>query len=260
MPGLLGPGIGPGQAAKSKSSVHGDKKKKKSSPVEYDENGNKIDSSKQQLGKHVAQSGERVVYKSLLKKRTRQVDDDDEYDGTAKDAKSLTTRGPTRTEGGLIRYPEKSYKQVLQENYSEDPFGAYQQNENVVKKIDYDSLELLLYQNRISDYHDLVDKINLWAVNLGFLVKLRRPPKMNADGSKTMRVYCSSYKKADTDEKLNNGLVSKIDADDKKILGEGKDKGKYKEKALKDVKNPESDKCYHSGVCTFALTFKLEER
>ena len=80
---------------------------------------------------------------------------------------------------------------------------------------------------------------------------------MNADGSKTMRVYCSSYKKADNDEKLNNGLVSKIDADDKKILG----KRNYQEKALKDVKNPESDKCYHNnGVCTFALTFKLEER
>jgi hypothetical protein len=67
--------------------------------------------------------------------------------------------------------------------------------EKEIKKIDYDSLELMLYQTRISDYHDLVDKINIWAVDLGFIVKLKRPPKMNADGSKTMRVYCSCSKR-----------------------------------------------------------------
>jgi len=122
---------------------------------------------------------------------------------------------------------------VLQETYTESNYGEFQYDENVVKKMDYDSLELLLYQNRISDYHDLIDKINLWAVNLGFLVKLRRPPKMNADGSKTMRVYCSSYRKAGETEFKNCGEID--------------DKG--------DIKNPEQ-----AGVCTFALTFKLEER
>ena len=118
----------------------------------------------------------------------------------------------------------------------------------------------MLYQNRISDYHDLVDKINLWAVNLGFLVKLRRPPKMNADGSKTMRVYCSSYNKSDTNDNEKKPdspeFKSKLDHDDKKIIG----KKDYTEKALKDIKNPESDKFCAHGVCTFALTFKLEER
>lgn len=104
----------------------------------------------------------------------------------------------------------------------------------MIKKIDYDSLELMLYQNRISDYHDLVDKINLWSVNLGFLMKLRRPPKMNADGSKTMRVYCSSQKK-ESDEKCAE--------------------------SKKDVKNPESDAKFKECTnCPFALTFKLEER
>jgi len=49
----------------------------------------------------------------------------------------------------------------------------------MIKKIDYDSLELKLYQNRITDYHDLTDVVNMWAVNLGFLMKLKRPPKMN---------------------------------------------------------------------------------
>ena len=53
---------------------------------------------------------------------------------------------------------------------------------------------------------------------------------MNADGSKTMRVYCSSYRKEGGEE---------------------------------DVKNPEAlESKFVScpGVCTFALTFKLEER
>ncbi len=72
--------------------------------------------------------------------------------------------------------------------------------EKEIKKIDYDSLELMLYQTRISDYHDLVDKINIWAVDLGFLVKLKRPPKMNADGSKTMRVYCSCSKRYEPED------------------------------------------------------------
>ena len=45
----------------------GSKKKpeKKKEKIEYDENGNPID------GKHVDRSGERVKYKSLLRKRTR---------------------------------------------------------------------------------------------------------------------------------------------------------------------------------------------
>ena len=118
--------------------------------------------------------------------------------------------------------------------------------------MDYDSLELMLYQNRISDYHDLVDKVNLWAVNLGFLMKLKRPPKMNTDGSKTLRLYCAGHKKVDFN---NKGIEAKLDSDDKKVL-------------MGDVKNPESNK-YEKKVkisndglepCTFALTFKLEER
>ena len=69
----------------------------------------------------------------------------------------------------------------------------------------------MLYQTRISDYHDLVDKINIWAVDLGFIVKLKRPPKMNADGSKTMRVYCSCSKRYEPENqpykmmKINEG-------------------------------------------------------
>jgi len=38
-------------------------------------------SEKAHLGKHVAQSGEKVKYKSLLMKRTRREDDDEEEPG-----------------------------------------------------------------------------------------------------------------------------------------------------------------------------------
>ena len=81
-------------------------------------------------------------------------------------------------------------------------------------------------------------------MNLGFLVKLRRPPKMNQDGSKTMRVYCSSYKKsAGSDDIKNNG------------------EPKGEEDSKQEIKNPERDQFIScQGVCTFALTFKLEER
>jgi hypothetical protein len=53
----------------------------------------------------------------------------------------------------------------------------------MVKKIDYDSLEVSLFKSQIVDYHKLIEVINVWACNLGFLVKLKRSPKVNADGS-----------------------------------------------------------------------------
>ena len=53
---------------------------------------------------------------------------------------------------------------------------------------------------------------------------------MNTDGSKTMRVYCSCYKKYEGDEKDNQPYSTKIDKTDKKILVVSPDK---------DVKNPE---------------------
>lgn len=138
---------------------------------------------------------------------------------------------------------------MISDNYYEEPYGKFEFEESLVKKIDYDSLELLLYQNRISDYHDLVDKINLWAVNLGFLVKLRRPPKMNTDGSKTMRVYCSCYKKYgdDTCASDTKAFYLRYEKDRKMVEND------------KNVKNPESPKKGYEQ-CTFALTFKLEER
>lgn len=74
--------------------------------------------------------------------------------------------------------------------------GNWQDIDHIVKKIDYDNLELSLFRRRVADYHDLLEHVNIWAVNLGFLVKLKRPPKFNADGSKTLRVYCQSFNKS----------------------------------------------------------------
>ena len=74
--------------------------------------------------------------------------------------------------------------------------GSWQQSDHVVRKIDYDNLERSLFLNQIADYHDLIAHVNVWAVSLGFLVKLKRPPKVNQDGSKTLRVYCASFKKS----------------------------------------------------------------
>lgn len=74
--------------------------------------------------------------------------------------------------------------------------GNWQDTDHIVKKIDYDNLELSLFRRRVSDYHDLLEHVNIWAVSLGFLVKLKRPPKFNADGSKTLRVYCQSFAKS----------------------------------------------------------------
>ena len=49
---------------------------------------------------------------------------------------------------------------------------------------------------KMPEYHELVAHVNVWAISLGFLVKMKRPPKTNQDGSKTLRVYCASFKKS----------------------------------------------------------------
>lgn len=88
--------------------------------------------------------------------------------------------------------------------------------------------------------------MNIWAVNLGFLVKLKRPPKFNQDGSKTVRVYCATFKKS---KPLPNGLFSgnsstlKQDEEMKSVIAESQT----------DSLNNNIPKC-----CNFALTFKSD--
>jgi hypothetical protein len=117
---------------------------------------------------HSALQQERIKYKSLLKKKPKHEDPAD---------------NKVRVEAYDI-----SKENTLN--------GNWMDTDHIVKKIDYDNLELSLFRRRIQDYHDLLEHVNIWAVSLGFLVKLKRPPKFNADGSKTLRVYCQSFSKA----------------------------------------------------------------
>ena len=32
---------------------------------------------------------------------------------------------------------------------------------------------------KMTEYHELVAHVNVWAISLGFLVKMKRPPKTN---------------------------------------------------------------------------------
>lgn len=108
---------------------------------------------------------DKIKYKSLLKKRMKREDDQAEM--------------------------------KIEEDLEDDNFKELWVEENTVRKIDYDSLDLILYKKQMTDYHALIDYVNLWAISLGFLLKLKRSPKINADGSQTLRLYCSSYKKSD---------------------------------------------------------------
>ncbi|CDW86622.1 far1-related protein [Stylonychia lemnae] len=164
-----------------KSSKHHDKhKKSKHSAL--------INNLESQDLKH-----ERIQYKTLLKKR--------------------------------VRRDEENEEQIkIEENLDECNGGKLWSDCNVVRKIDYDNLEVLLYKNQINDYHQLIDLINIWAVSLGFLVKLKRSPKLNADGSQTLRLYCQSFKRSEP-----------LDGVDRKTYNQ----------------NPS---------CHFALTFKQDEK
>eukprot|EP00347_Sterkiella_histriomuscorum_P012508 403368312 len=162
----------------------------------------KIKSEKSKKSKHSAfinsdssdLKHERIQYKTLLKKRIKKDEDGDD---------------------NQIK---------IEERLDECNGGRMWSDCNIVRKIDYDNLEVLLYKNQISDYHQLIDAINMWAVGLGFLVKLKRSPKLNADGSQTLRLYCQSFKRSEP--------LDTIDA----LL--------YKE-------NPQ---------CHFALTFKQDDK
>ena len=57
--------------------------------------------------------------------------------------------------------------------------GHWSDSDHIIRKIDYDNLELSLFRKQVADYHDLLEHVNIWAVHLGFLVKLKRPPKFN---------------------------------------------------------------------------------
>lgn len=63
---------------------------------------------------------------------------------------------------------------------------------SAIEKLDYDLLEKLLMSNKTKEYWLLLELCNKeWATKLGFTLKMRWSPKSNADGSMTLRLYCS---------------------------------------------------------------------
>lgn len=50
---------------------------------------------------------------------------------------------------------------------------------HIVRNIDYVNLERSLFMKQMKEYHELVAHVNIWAISLGFLVKMKRPPKTN---------------------------------------------------------------------------------
>ena len=129
---------------------------------------------------------ERIKYKSLLKKKTK------------------------NEEGSYGSGKNSDHKEQLikTDMLKENDAGKWQDADHVIRKIDYDNLERSLYMKHMSDYHDLIAHVNVWAVSLGFLVKLKRPPKVNQDGSKTLRVYCGSFKKSKPLDEESNMVTS----------------------------------------------------
>lgn len=96
-----------------------------------------------------------------------------------------------------------------------------------VTKSDYDILECLLLTKQYTEYHALSDLINKkWAYQLGFSMKLLRPPKSNKDGTKTIRLYCTRFNRGKNQNEKENG---------------------------KPTENQEEEDC-----CRFGITFKQD--
>ena len=64
-----------------------------------------------------------------------------------------------------------------------------------LKEMDFKHLECIIMSQAISDHKKLVTFVNTdWSQLLGFSLKMRRPPKENRDGSRTIRLYCGLTK------------------------------------------------------------------
>jgi hypothetical protein len=99
----------------------------------------------------------------------------------------------------VLNNPESDgvmYKSPLLKKRNKDDMDGNEEtyipeNSTLVEKIDYDSLECLLLTKKLTNYKDLLDVVNNdWAKSLGFNLKMKRSPKENSDGSKTLRIYC----------------------------------------------------------------------
>jgi hypothetical protein len=78
----------------------------------------------------------------------------------------------------------------------------------MLKEMDFKHLECLILASGIQSHHNLVKVINNeWAQLLGFSLKMRRPPKENRDGCKTMRLYCASVQSGSKNGKAERGEI-----------------------------------------------------
>jgi hypothetical protein len=80
--------------------------------------------------------------------------------------------------------------------------------------MDLKHLECVVLASSIKDHRRLVHHVNSeWSQPLGFSLKMRRPPKENRDGSKTLRLYCSMARCCEKDVNLieeKTGLKEEI--------------------------------------------------
>ena len=88
--------------------------------------------------------------------------------------------------------------------------------DNCIREVDVKLLESLLLKEQIVDYNKAVLIINNnWAKNLGFTLKMRRPPKWNYVGMATLRIYCGK-----STENCQFGITLRIEPESFWILGE----------------------------------------
>ena len=94
-------------------------------------------------------------------------------------------------EGDGLKYKLPLSKKRGKDNLDDMEEDYVPENSTLVEKIDYDSLECILLNKKLTNYKDLLDVVNNeWAKSLGFNLKMKRSPKENSDGSKTLRIYC----------------------------------------------------------------------
>ncbi|TNV85436.1 hypothetical protein FGO68_gene15044 [Halteria grandinella] len=73
-----------------------------------------------------------------------------------------------------------------------------------LKEMDFKHLECMILTSQVRDSQDLVQTVNgEWALQLGFTMKIKRSPKCNRDGSKTLRLYCNHHNSHYTQDDIN---------------------------------------------------------
>jgi len=108
-----------------------------------------------------------------------------------------------------------------------------------------------------------MNHVNIWAVNLGFLVKLKRPPKVNQDGSKTLRVYCATYKKSsripdDISSAMAEGAESQACSANGSVAKSERKIHSQCSSSMKSERFESMSSCSHVRCCQFGLTFKAD--